>query len=365
MAFVSKPSFDPNWFIDGITPDDWDELNQDPAKPLLNRVTQGSFPPGSTFKPFMALAALYLGVRTPEWKMNETGSFSLPGSKHVFRGLVLGGFGAMNMKHAITYSSDTYFYKLGFDLGIDKIDRVMTMFGFGRKTGIDLPQENTGLLPSRDWKARRFKNDSYQKNWLAADSVNIGIGQGFNNYTPLQMAHAVSIIANEGKSITPHFLSNVLGSNAKIIESYQIESSILPIPTKDFTFIKSAMQSVVQAGTLKNIMHGITYTMGAKTGTAQVVALDKNRKQKFAGAQFKDHAWVIAFAPVDNPQIAIATLVENGGFGASAAAPIVRGVADYYFHGESDVITPIKKIKIDSAPIKTTNTAESFPMDGE
>ena len=195
--------------------------------------------------------------------------------------------------------------------------------------------------------------------------MNIGIGQGFNNYTPLQMAHAVSIIANEGKTITPHFLSNVLGSNAKIIESYQIESSILPIPTKDFTFIKSAMQSVVQAGTLKNIMHGITYTMGAKTGTAQVVALDKNRKQKFAGAQFKDHAWVIAFAPVDNPQIAIATLVENGGFGASAAAPIVRGVADYYFHGESDVITPIKKIKIDSAPIKTTNTAESFPMDGE
>ena len=343
LAFVSKPSFDPNWFIDGITPDDWDELNQDPSKPLLNRATQGTYPPGSTFKPFMAIAALYLGIRTPQWQMKETGLFSLPGTTHVFRGLVLGGYGMIDMKKAITYSSDTYFYKLGADMGIDNIDKVMSLFGFGQKTGIDLPQEYVGLLPSREWKAKRFKNDSYQKNWLAADSVNIGIGQGFNHYTPLQMAHAVSIIANDGKSITPHFLSAILG-NEGVIESYQIESSMLPIPKKDFEIIKDAMQSVVTKGTLHNVMRGISYTMGAKTGTAQVVALNKdNRKQKFAGDKYKDHAWVIAFAPVDKPQIAIATIVENGGFGASAAAPIVRGIMDYYFHGESDIVISRKK----------------------
>ena len=334
LAFVSKPGYDPNWFIDGISIDDWSDLTDDPKKPLLNRAAQGTYPPGSTFKPFLALSALFLGIRTPSSTMYDPGYYVIPGSTHQFRDSEHHGRGTINLFEAITFSSDTYFYKLGLDMGVDRAYKTMSLFGFGKKTGIDLPEEAKGLLPSREWKARRFAKDEYLKNWQAADSVNFGIGQGFNNYTPLQMAFATSIIANSGTVNKPHFFKNFSDKNGMIIESYSEPATQLAIPQKDFDFIKSAMQNVVMKGTARGISGGLKYTMAGKTGTAQVVAMNKgDRHAKFSGQQYKDHSWFIAFAPVDKPRIAIAVLVENGGWGASVAAPIARQLFDFYLLG--------------------------------
>jgi penicillin-binding protein 2 len=337
LTLVSKPGYDPNWFIDGITPEDWGDLSNNEDKPLLNRATLGTYPPGSTFKPFLALAALYLKIRTPESKMNDPGYFMIPGSSHKFRGSQPNGLGVVDLYKAITYSSDAYFYKLGLDMGIDRAAKTMAIFGFGNKTGIDLPHENSGLMPTRRWKAKRFTKDPYQKNWLAADSVTFGIGQGFNHYTPLQMAFATTIIANDGNIITPHLLDKVINKNGTIIESYPIKIRSIPIAKSDIEFIKKAMQNVVAVGTAHRVGAGLKYTMAGKTGTAQVVSLNKNsRTAKFQGAKYRDHSWFIAFAPVDKPQIAIAVIVENGGFGGAAAAPIVRQLFDLYLLGSAN-----------------------------
>lgn len=338
LAFVSKPGYDPNWFIDGISLDDWSELSTDEQKPLLNRAVQGTYPPGSTFKPFLALAALFLGVRTPDSTIYDPGYFVIPGSSHQFRDSYKYGRGKIDLMQAITFSSDTYFYKLGLDMGIDRADSVLQGFGFGRKTGIDLPMENSGLLPTRAWKAKRFATgvfakDPHQKAWLAADNVTFAIGQGFNNYTPLQMAFATSIIANEGLVIPPHFFQNFTYKNGAVVESYVLNSHQMEpqIPKSQFKFIKQAMQNVILKGTARDISYGLKYTMAGKTGTAQVVAMNKNNRQaKFAGHQYRDHSWFIAFAPVDKPKIAIAIVVENGGFGAAEAAPIARKLFDFY-----------------------------------
>ncbi len=335
LAFVSKPGYNPNWFIDGINTDDWSDLRDDPRKPLLNRASQSSFPPGSTFKPFMGLTALYLGYIKPYTEIYDPGYFSIPGSTHRFRDLLkLSGFGNINMARAIAVSSDTYFFRLAYELGIDNIDKGISLFGLGKKTGIDIPNENSGLLPSKEWKERRFAKDKYQKNWLPADSVTVGIGQGFNHYTPLQMAYATSIIANDGIAIKPHFLNKILNKDGSIKANYTIESHTLPIPKSDFEFMKKAMQMVITQGTGKGIGYGLKYTLAGKSGTAQVVSSVKGgRQQKFAGKRYKDHAWFIAFAPVDKPKIVIAVFVENGGFGSAASAPIVRKMMDYYILG--------------------------------
>lgn len=341
LAFVSKPGFDPNWFIDGISIDDWEDLSKDPKKPLLNRAAGGTYAPGSTFKPFLGLVSLYLGIRSPSYRWNDIGYFVIPGSHHRFKDTDhVGGIGSIDMIQAITVSSDTFFYKLALDMGIDAIHKNMSFFGLGQKTGIDLPHEDPGLLPSREWKAKRFAKDSYQKNWLPSDSVNIGIGQGFNHYTPLQMAHAVSIIAADGKVIKPHLFDKVLSESGMVLESYQVSYTLVPFQESQIKYIKKAMQNVVLNGTARGISNGLKYTMAGKTGTAQVVSLGKNsRHAKFSGEDYKDHSWFIAFAPVDHPKIALAVLVENGGFGAATAAPIARQLFDQYLIGspvESD-----------------------------
>lgn len=338
LAFISKPAYNPNWFIDGIDVDDWEDLSRDPDKPLLNRATQGTFPPGSTFKPFMALTALDLGFRTVNSTYYDKGYFVMPGSKHVFHDSFRGGHGLINLTEAIYDSSDTFFYKLGFDMGINNADKILPLFGFGKNTGIDLPKENPGLLPSKEWKAKRFASDPYQKNWLMVDNIPFAVGQGFNHYTPLQMAYATTIIANDGLAITPHFLDKIIDDNGNVIESYTIKTKQLNIPQPYFTFIKQAMQKVITMGTARGISGGLKYTMAGKTGTAQVVGLGKNsRHAKFSGKKYKDHAWFIAFAPVDKPKIAIAILVENGEWGASGAAPIARKMFDaYLLHKESE-----------------------------
>lgn len=363
LAYISKPAYDPNWFIDGIDLDDWDDLSKNSENPLLNRASQGTFPPGSTFKPFMAIAALDLGLRNPNSTYYDKGYFTLPGSKHIFHDSFRGGHGLINFTEAIYYSSDTFFYKLGLDMGIDNADKVLSKFGFGEKTGLDLPKESPGLLPSKKWKAKRFANDSYQKNWLLADSIPFAVGQGFNHYTPLQMAYATTIIANSGLAITPHFLDKVIDANGNIIDHYKIKSKNLDIPKHDFIFVKQAMQKVVTMGTAKSISSGLEYTMAGKTGTAQVVGLNKNNRQaKFSGQKYKDHAWFIAFAPVDKPKIAIAVLVENGGWGASNAAPIARKLFDAY------LLTPesapfVEKAKKINIPVTANESAEEDDED--
>ncbi|MCE3268722.1 MAG: mrdA [Burkholderiales bacterium] len=245
LTFVSKPGYDPNWFIDGISLDDWSDLSQNSKKPLLNRAAQGTYPPGSTFKPFIALASLFLGFRTPNYRMDDPGYFVIPGSSRHFRDSYANGLGVIDMKTAIIKSSDAYFYKLGLDMGIDRIHKGLSVFGLGEKTGIDLPSENKGLLPSRAWKAKRFANDPYQKIWQPSDSVSIGIGQGFNNYTPLQMAHAVSIIANGGKVIKPHFLDQIIDKDGKVISKYTVTSHNIPATHAQINFIKEAMHQAL------------------------------------------------------------------------------------------------------------------------
>jgi penicillin-binding protein 2 len=331
LVFVSKPSYNANLFLDGISPDDWEDLQNDSNNPLLNRCVQGTYPPGSTFKPFLAAAALYKGVRTPEYRFHDIGYFTLPGSSHRFRNSGNEVLGTIGIVDAITHSSDAFFYKLGLDMGVDRMHETLSLFGLGQKTGIDLPQENSGLLPSRAWKAKRFAHDAYQRNWLPADSVTMGVGQGFNHYTPLQMAYATSILANDGTARHPHLLDKVLDKEGKLITTYVESASQIPIPQKDLDLIKLGMTRVMQSGTGAQVGRGAAYTMAGKTGTAQVVSLQQNsRRAKFSGSKYKDHSWFIAFAPVDHPKIAIAVIVENGGWGASAAGPIVRQIFDEY-----------------------------------
>lgn len=332
LTFASNPTYNPNWFIDGINSEEWYDINNDDKKPLLNRVSQSSYPPGSTFKPFLALIALEMGFRNETYKYYDYGYFSIPGNNHKFRDNDHpNGLGYIDMKTAISLSSDTFFYKLAYDMGINNIDKSLTIFGFGRKTNVDLPIEATGLLPSKEWKAKKFAKDNYQKNWLPADSVTIGIGQGFNHYTPIQMAYFTSIIANNGTAVTPHFLKAIIYDDQSKIETYKPITHKLNIKQDNLNYIKKAMQLVVTNGTAKNISYGLKYTMAGKTGTAQVVSTVKNgRAQKFAGHKYKDHSWFIAFAPIEKPQIAIAIIIENGGFGASVAAPIARKIFDAY-----------------------------------
>lgn len=351
LVFVSKPSYDANLFLDGISPDDWEDLQDDKNNPLLNRCIQGTYPPGSTFKPFLAAAALYSNVRTAGYRFNDNGYFTLPGSTHRFRNSgneVLGNIGIVD---AVAHSSDAFFYKLGLDMGVDRMDATLPFFGLGVKTGIDLPQENTGLLPSKAWKAKRFAKNPYQKNWLPADSVTMGVGQGFNHYTPLQMAYATSVLADDGVAHRPHLLGRVLDKSGALVYNYKESASRIPISKADIDLVKLGMQRVMQIGTGAQVGAGIKYTMAGKTGTAQVVALQQNsRKSKFSGSQYKDHSWFIAFAPVQNPKIAIAVIVENGGWGASAAGPIVRQIFDSY------LLTP------ESAPVTQAQYKKFTPV---
>lgn len=365
LTFVSKPSYDANLFLDGITPSDWDELQNDTRNPLLNRCTQGTYPPGSTFKPFLAATALYAGVRTPSYRFNDIGYFTLPGSSHKFRNSGNEVLGNIGIVEAVAHSSDAFFFKLGLDMGIDRMDKYLPLFGLGSKTGIDLSQENSGLLPSRAWKAKRFAKDTYQKNWLPADSVTMGIGQGFNHYTPLQMAYATTILANNGVVRKPHFLSKVLNKDGSTAFTYSSAESKIPISQADLDLVKLGMQQVMKFGTGAKIGAGARYTIAGKTGTAQVVALQQNsRKSKFSGDKYKDHAWFIAFAPVDKPKIAIAVIVENGGFGSASAGPIVRQLFDaYLLKSESSESMPIRNNYKTFKPVKPTENSMSNDED--
>ncbi len=334
LAYVSEPNFDPNLFVEGIDQQNWDELNNSPDHPLLNRPISGTYPPGSTYKPFMALAALELGKRTPSQTISDPGYFIFGG--HRFRDDKEGGHGMVDMYRSIVLSCDTYYYMLANDLGVDAIHDFMKPFGFGQITGIDLENERRGLLPSTAWKRAAYKKPEQQK-WYAGETISLGIGQGYNSFTPLQIAHAVATLANNGVVMKPHLVKIIEnGVTHERTVTVPKESYRIPLKQENIDIVKQAMVGVTKEGTSSRVFMNAGYISGGKTGTAQVIGIKKNEKYdaKKVGERMRDHALYTAFAPADNPKIAIAIVVENGGFGAEAAAPIVRKALDYYLLGK-------------------------------
>jgi penicillin-binding protein 2 len=333
LALVSTPTFDPNLFVDGIRSEDWELLNNSKDKPMVNRALNGAYPPGSTFKPYMALGALELGKRTPGQTIFDPGFYNFGG--HTFRDDKKGGHGTVDMYKSIVQSCDTYYYMLANDMGIDNIARFLAPIGFGSKTGIDIEGESEGVLPSPEWKKRRFKRPEQQK-WFAGETISIGIGQGYNAYTPIQLAQAVSALANNGVLYRPHLVKYVTDSRSG--EKTMIESQ--PLRTlgwkqQNIDFIKKAMIGVNKEGTGARAFAGAEYVSAGKTGTAQVFSLKgADYRSGHLKQELRDHALFIAFAPADQPKIALAVLVENGGFGAQSSAPIARMVMDYYLLGK-------------------------------
>jgi penicillin-binding protein 2 len=333
LALVSMPNFDPNLFVDGIDTQSWQELNDSPDKPMINRAVYGAYPPGSTFKPYMALAALEYGKRRPEQGINDPGFFNF--GNHQFRDDKKGGHGYVDMYASIVASCDTYYYMLANDLGIDNIAKFMAQFGFGQRTGVDIPGEAEGVLPSEEWKKRRFKKPEQQK-WYAGETISIGIGQGYNAYTPIQLAQAMATLANNGVMYRPHLVKYVTDTKSgkqTMVEPQPVKA--IPLKQENIDVIKRAMVGVNKEGTGARAFAGAEYVSAGKTGTAQVFSLKgANYKEGGTKKELRDHALFIAFAPADDPKIALAVLVENGGFGAAAAAPIARQVFDYYLLGK-------------------------------
>jgi len=336
LAYVSRPGFDPNLFVDGIDSQSWTELNTSLDKPLMNRPLSGTYPPGSTFKPYMALAALTYGKRRPEQAISDPGGFNFGG--HFFRDDKVGGHGMVDMYKSIVVSCDTYYYMLANDMGIDNISSFMRQFGFGSRTGIDITGESAGILPSQEWKQKRFK-----QKWYAGETVSVGIGQDYNSYTPLQLAQAVATIANDGVMYRPHivnYVEDIVTRNRTVVEP-QPERTI-ELKPEHLAVVKNALVGVNKEGTGARAFAGAPYTSAGKTGTAQVVAIKQGEKyvESRVAERHRDHALFIAYAPADKPKLALAVLVENAGFGARAAAPIARAVFDYYLVGKQP--TPVK-----------------------
>ena len=334
LALVSVPSFDPNLFVDGIRTEDWDLLNNSPDRPMINRALNGAYPPGSTFKPFMALAALEYGARTESQTIADPGFFVL--GNHTFLDDKKGGHGLVDMYKSIVHSCNTYYYMLANDLKIDKIAHFMGLLGFGSKTGVDIDGESEGILPSQAWKNRRFKNPE-QKKWIAGDTISIGIGQGYNAYTPIQLAQATAALANDGVMFKPHLVKHI--KDMKTGEEKPVEPKpyrLFNWKPKNIETVKRAMVGVNKEGTGARAFVGAGYESGGKTGTAQVFTVNKGASYQSGKLkqELHDHALFIAFAPADKPTIALAVLVENGGFGARSAAPIARTVLDYYLLGK-------------------------------
>jgi penicillin-binding protein 2 len=333
LALVSMPNYDPNLFVDGIGTADWEALNNSPDKPMVNRAINGAYPPGSTFKPFMALAALTLGKRRPEQAFADPGYFNFGG--HMFMDDKKGGHGMVDMYKSIVQSCNTYYYVLANDLGIDGIADFMTQFGFGSRTGVDLEGESEGVLPSQAWKKKRFRKPEQQK-WYAGETISVGIGQGYNAYTPIQLAQAMATLANDGVMYRPHLVKHITDTRTGMktyVEPQPLRT--LPLKQAHIDVIKNAMVGVNKEGTGARAFKDAGYVAGGKTGTAQVFSL---RGQKYdregVRKELRDHSLFIAFAPAEAPKIALAVLVENGGFGAQAAAPIARQVIDYYLLGK-------------------------------
>ncbi len=336
LAYVSRPGFDPNLFVDGIDSQNWNELNTSLDRPLMNRPLSGTYPPGSTFKPFMSLAALEMGLRRPSDAIRDPGFYILGG--HRFRDDKPGGHGVVDMYKSVVESCDTYYYQLGNEMGIDRMSGFMQQFGFGELTGIDLEHEKVGVRPSKEWKAKRFAKNPRAGKWVGGDTISISIGQGFNNYTMIQLAHAVSTLANNGVVMKPHLVKLIEdGATKQRTQTVPKETRRIPLKQENIDFIKHTMVGVTQEfyGTGFRAFAGAGYVSAGKTGTAQVIGLKGGKYNANAiDERHRDNALYVAFAPADKPRIALALVVENAGFGAASAAPIARKALDYYLLGK-------------------------------
>ncbi|MFP5418661.1 MAG: penicillin-binding protein 2 [Gammaproteobacteria bacterium] len=333
LAMVSKPGFDPNLFVDGIDPETWKQLNESPDRPMVNRVLRGIYPPGSTLKPFVALAGLELGLRTPDDSIVDPGYYSLPNSRHQFRDWKRGGHGVVDLRRSISQSCDVYYYRLAVDMGIDRMHDYLAKFGFGEQTGIDLNGESSGLLPSREWKQRRWK-----KPWYPGETVISGIGQGYHLTTPLQLAASAAMLANGGTRIVPRLVDAVRDPTTHVWQSLTPPpTSTLRITPAHLAAVREGMMDVMRpGGTAAASAAGAPYTIAGKTGTAQVVGIKQGARYdaRRLAREHRDHALFIAYAPADNPTIVVAVMVENGGSGSGTAAPVARAVFDYYLTGK-------------------------------
>jgi penicillin-binding protein 2 len=330
LAFVSKPTFDSNLFVEGIDQENWQMLNESPDKPLLNRALRGTYPPGSTYKPFLALAALQTGTRSATALINDPGFYMFGG--HRFGSPENEKGGIMDMNRAIVESSNAYFYSLANELGVDAMHDFMAPLGFGQLTGIDIQGEVRGVLPSQAWKRKYYKRADQQK-WYAGETISLGIGQGYNSFTMLQLAQATATVANNGVKHKPQLVIATQDAATRVRTPVPAEPPVdLGFNPDNVAIIRKAMVGVTQGGTSTRVFAGAGYLSGGKTGTAQAVGL--SQKEKYNAAKMeerqRDHSLYIAFAPADDPKIALAVIVENAGFGAASAAPMARRAFDYW-----------------------------------
>lgn len=334
LAYVSMPTFDSNLFVGGIDTENWKLLNESLDKPLINRPLRGIYPPGSTFKPFIALAGLEAGRRGPPFSINDPGFFTLPGNKHRYRDWKPEGHGIVDIRKAITISCDTFFYGLAHEMGITAMTDFVRHFGFGQRTGIDIKGELEGLLPTPEWKKRRFNQP-----WYPGETVIFGIGQGYMLATPMQLAQATAIFANNGVAMKPHLVTGIQEADSGYIRpTPRVANDKIELKPENVEIVRKGMEDVtLPGGTAVAVGAGAPYTVAAKTGTAQVVGIKQGEKYDASklDERHRDHALFIAYAPADDPQIALAIIVENGGSGGSVAGPIARKVMDYYLLGKS------------------------------
>ena len=334
LAFVSKPTFDPNLFVDGIDIESWKALNESIEKPLLNRALCGTYPPGSTYKPFMAMAALQSGKRAAGTVISDNASYTFGG--HTFRSHGDIALGSVDMYKSIVKSSNVYYYSLANELGVDAMHDFMKPLGFGQITGIDINGEVRGVLPSQDWKRRTYKRPE-QKKWYPGETISLGIGQGYNTFTMLQLAQATAVLANNGIKHKPRLVIGTQDTVTRVLHPLQPKPpENLGYSPANVAVVRKALVGVTLEGTSAKVFSGAGYLSGGKTGTAQAVTI--GQKDKYNGAKLeehqRDHAVYMAFAPAENPQIALAVIVENAGWGAGVAAPIARRVFDYTLLGQ-------------------------------
>jgi penicillin-binding protein 2 len=363
LAFVSKPTYDPNLFVEGIDNENWALLNDSIEKPLLNRALRGTYPPGSTYKPFMAMAALESGKRTPNTVINDAGSWTFAG--HTFRSHGDGGLGAVDMYRSIVKSSNVYYYSLANELGVDAMYDFMKPLGFGQLTGIDINGEVRGVLPSTEWKRNAYKRPE-QKKWYAGETISLGIGQGYNTFTMLQLAQATAVLANAGIKYKPRLV--IATQDAMLRERVPVPAEPpenLGYKPENVAVVHRALVGVTTEGTSARVFAGAGYASGGKTGTAQAVGI--GQKEKYDARKMeehqRDHALYMAFAPADAPRIAIAVIVENAGFGAEHAAPIARRAFDYWLLGQypnEQDMAAVQKGQA-SAPIGKPRVASELP----
>lgn len=344
LAMVSTPSYDPNPFVKGISYQDYNKLLQDKDLPLINRVTQGLYPPASTVKPYMAISALVNDVITPHTQFFGAPTWTLPGTQRHYRDWKKSGHGMLDVTKAIEESADTFFYQVAYMMGIDRINTMLSQFGYGKSTGIDLDEEYTGLLPSREWKQRVHK-----KAWYQGDTISVGIGQGYWIATPIQMVKAMVALLNNGKVIAPHLLEDERSGNTVTpYRAPEASTQIASAASPYWSLVRQAMFGMANApnGTGYKFFHTAPYGIAAKSGTSQVFSLKENQtyNAKMIPVRLRDHVFYTAFAPYKNPQVAVALILENGGSNGVTAAPVMRQIMDHLFapqaHDSTDNTTP-------------------------